>query len=120
MDPIGDVWKALVEGIGGFDKTAAIGLILLLFSFSLGLLTRNSAYITNTSVARFPACDSYLTWLCIPTKYVAIPLGSLGSLVLNLTSFISTAILFILGIVLVRNRSGDGRKSRAKPRRRGR
>ena len=94
----------------GFDRTAAVGLFLLLVSFSLGLLTRNSAYITNESTMRFPACDSYLSWLCIPTKYVAIPLGPFGSLVLNLTSFISTAVLFVMGIVLVRNRSGNGKE----------
>jgi hypothetical protein len=102
-----NIEMSLREGIGGFDKTAALGLFLLLVSFSLGLLTRNSAYITNEATARFPSCDSYINWLCIPTKYIAIPLGSLGSLVINLTSFLSTAILFILGIVLVRNRSGD-------------
>lgn len=107
------VKKVLVEGVQGFDRTAAIGLTLLLISFCFGLLTRNSAYITNEIAAKFPACDSYISWLCIPTQYISIPLASLGSLVINLTSFLSTAILFILGIVLVRNR-GPQKKARSK------
>jgi hypothetical protein len=106
MDLLTSLKKTFANGIAGFDRTAAIGLLLLLISFSFGLLTRNSAYITNEATTRFPACDSYISWLCIPTKYVAISLGPLGSLVLNLTSFLSTATLFILGILLVRNRSG--------------
>ena len=87
-----------------------IGLLLLLLSFSLGLLTRNSAYITNTAPTKFPSCDNYGTWLCIPTLYVTIPLFFPFSLILNLTSFISSAVLFVLGILLVRSR--DGKKSK--------
>jgi hypothetical protein len=99
------IYKNLTEGIGGFDKTAIIGLLLLLGSFALGIITRNSAYLTNEPTRRLPFCDSYISWLCIPTTYVTIPLGPLGSLVINMTSFLSTAVLFILGVVLVRNRS---------------
>ena len=109
--------KYLSEGIGNFDKAAIVGLILLLASFSLGALTRNSIYITNEATFRFSYCDTYISWLCIPTRYVTLPLGALGSLVINLTSFLSSAVLFILGIILVRNRGNDKNKRAVKGRR---
>ena len=93
------------ENFGNFDRTAMIGLALLIASFLLGALTRNSAYITNESLRRLPFCDSYITWLCIPTAYVSIPLGVFDRatfLVINITSFLSSIILFVLGVVLVR------------------
>jgi hypothetical protein len=109
--------NVITNGVSGFDRTAAVGLVLLVISLCLGVITRNSAYLTNTHT-RFYVCDSYISWLCIPTLYISIPIVFSGgySLVLNLTSFLSTAILFILGIVFVRNR-GTGRKPgrKAKP-----
>ena len=81
-----------------------IGLLLLLCSFFLGALLRNSAQIANTPTVRGfrGVCDTYITWLCIPTYFFSIPLGSSIWLVVNVTSFISSAILFIAGVILVR------------------
>lgn len=95
--------RHLEKMVGKFDRTAMIGLVLLLCSFLVGIVTRNSAFITNETLAaaNFPACDSFISWLCIPTAYLIIPLG-FASLVINLTSFLSTAVLVILGIILVR------------------
>lgn len=96
------VGKVLAKQIGKFDRTAIIGLILLIAAFTLGLITRNSAYITNQSLRRLPSCDSYITWLCIPTVYIPIPLGVFGWLVINVTSALLTVVLFIFGVLLLR------------------
>jgi uncharacterized membrane-anchored protein YitT (DUF2179 family) len=94
-------WKKLIS-FRKFDKTAIIGLILLITSFVMGALLRNSAYITDGSLRRFPACDTYIRGFCIPTAYFSIPLGMFGWLVINVTSFLVSAVLFVLGVVLVR------------------
>jgi hypothetical protein len=86
-----------------FDRAAILGLALLLASFFMGALLRNSAYITNDPRGRFlTACDTYLKGLCIPAAYFSIPLGPLGLLVINVTSVLVSATLFILGVLLVR------------------
>jgi hypothetical protein len=95
-------WKKIIKKAVNFDRTAIIGLILLLTSFVMGALLRNSAYITDTSTRRFPTCDTYIRGFCIPTENFSIPLGAFGWLVINITSFLVSAILFILGVVLVR------------------
>jgi hypothetical protein len=86
-----------------FDRTAVIGLILLLTSFVMGAMLRKSAYITDEDVGRLRAtCDTYLRGFCVPTAYFSIPLGPLGTLVINATSFLVSAAYFILGVLLVR------------------
>jgi len=86
-----------------FDSTAVVGLVLLLASFIMGALLRNSAYITNDPRGRFlTACDTYLKGFCIPTAYFSIPLGPIGLLVINITSTLVSATLFVLGVLLVR------------------
>ncbi|MGD0145676.1 MAG: hypothetical protein ABSB53_02335 [Nitrososphaerales archaeon] len=96
-------WRESIRRTLTFDRTAVIGLVLLLTSFFMGALLRKSAYITNENVGRLRgACDTYLRGLCVPTAYFSIPLGSFGSLVFNVTSFLVSAIFFILGVLLVR------------------
>jgi len=86
-----------------FDKTAIVGLVLLVASSVMGALLRNAAYITNDGTRRYLAvCDTYLRGLCIPTTYLSIPLGLVGSLVINVTSFLVSATFFVLGVLLVR------------------
>lgn len=96
-------WKKSLRKTFAFDRTAVIGLVLLLTSFFMGALLRKSAYITNENIARLRgACDTYLRGFCVPTAYFSVPLGSFGSLVINVTSFLVSAVLFILGVLLVR------------------
>lgn len=95
-------WKKWFGKSFNFDRTAMVGLILLLTSFVMGALLRNSAYITNTSTRRFSTCDTYIRGFCIPTENFPIPIGEFGWLVINITSFSVSAILFVLGIILVR------------------
>jgi hypothetical protein len=86
-----------------FGKRAIIGLLLLLCSFFMGALLRNSAELTNTLNSRgFNICDTRISWLCIPTYYLPIPLEPSLWLVLNATSLLSSAILFVSGVVLLR------------------
>jgi hypothetical protein len=86
-----------------FDRTAVVGLILLVVSFTMGALLRNSAYITDEFTRRLrTTCDTYLRELCIPTLYFSIPMGPVGSLVINATSFTVSVVLFVLGVLLVR------------------
>jgi hypothetical protein len=87
-----------------FDKKAVLGLILLLGSFVLGAVLRNSAQISDIEHPRgFTGdCDTYLKWLCIPTYFFSINLSGGLWLVLNLTSLISSGVLFIAGVILVR------------------
>jgi hypothetical protein len=87
-----------------FDKTAIVGLVLLMASSVMGALLRNSAQITNDPVGRVfhGVCDTYVRGLCIPTAYLSIPLGPIGSLVINATSFLVSATFFVLGVILVR------------------
>lgn len=96
------ITTVLERAIGKFDRTAVIGLVLLVASFALGAITRNSAYITDQPLSRLPVCDTYVRWLCIPTAYIKIPLGALGWFIINITSALSSAVLFILGVILVR------------------
>ena len=96
-------WKESVKGALTLDRTALVGLVLLMASFFMGALLRNSAYITNDPRARFLAtCDTYVKGLCVPTAYFSIPLGPIGLLVINVTSTLVSATFFVLGVVLVR------------------
>jgi len=96
-------WKKSLKGMLTFDRTALVGLGLLVSSFFMGALLRNSAYITNDLSSRFLAtCDTYVRGLCIPTAYFSIPMGPIGQLVINITSTLVSATFFVLGVVLVR------------------
>ena len=96
-------WRQSIRKTLTFDRTAVIGLVLLLTSFVIGALLRKAVYITNEDVGRLrAACDTYLRGFCVPTAYFFIPLGSFGSLVINVTSFLVSAVFFILGVLLVR------------------
>ncbi len=79
-------------------------MLLLICSFFMGALLRNSAEITNVQNSRAFSniCDTRITWLCIPTYYISIPIGASLWLVLNTTSMLSSAILFASGVILVR------------------
>jgi hypothetical protein len=90
--------------IGKFDKKSIIGLILLLSPYVVGIITRQSASIDNTLPKRFPACDSFIHGLCIPTMYIPVPLG-VGFLVINLTSFLLSASLFLTGYFIVKKKT---------------
>ena len=81
-----------------------LGLLLLLCSFFLGALLRNSAQISSSPSPRgfSGACDTYISWLCIPTYYFTIHIGASIWLVLNATSLLSSTILFVSGVILVR------------------
>jgi hypothetical protein len=94
---------SLVEKFGKFDRRSIIGLVLLLSPYVVGVITRQSASLDNTLPKRFPACDTFIHGFCIPTLYVPIPLG-LVFLVINLTSFLISASLFIIGFFLVKER----------------
>jgi hypothetical protein len=95
-------WKRSIKQVLTFDRTAFAGLVLLGASSLSGALLRNAAYLTNYSAGRaHPACDTYPAGLCIPTAYFSIPLGQLGSLVINSTSFLVSASLFVLGVLFV-------------------
>lgn len=98
-----DVKKSVRKALT-FDRTAAVGLGLLMTSSIMGALLRNAAQITNGPIGRVfhTTCDTYVKGLCIPTTYFSIPIGPLGSLVINVTSFLVTALFFVLGVVLVR------------------
>ena len=96
--------KSLGKRVGKFDRKSIIGLVLLLSPYVVGVLTRQSASISDQIPRRFPACDSFIHGLCIPTMYVPIPLG-VGYLVINLTSFLLSATLFITGFLLVKKKS---------------
>lgn len=85
-----------------FDRTAIIGLILLITSFTLGAILRKSINITNGAIRRLATRDTYINWLCIPAAYFSIPIGQFGWLVVNLTFLLVSVILFILGVMLVR------------------
>lgn len=92
-----------VGKMGKFDRKAIIGLVLLLSPYVVGVITRQSASLDNTLPKRFPACDTFIHGLCIPTLYVPIPLG-LAFLVINLTSFLISASLFLIGFFLVKKK----------------
>jgi hypothetical protein len=96
--------KSLADKVGKFDRKSILGLILLLSPYVVGVITRQSASISNQIPKRFPACDSFIHGLCIPTMYIPIPLG-VGFLVINLTSFFLSASLFIAGFLLVKKKS---------------
>lgn len=92
----------IAKKIESFDRTAIIGLILLIVSFIMGAILRKSVNITNEPIRRLATCDTYISWLCVPTAYFSIPLGVFGWLVINLTSFLVSVTLFILGVLLLR------------------
>ncbi|WP_101477586.1 hypothetical protein [Candidatus Nitrosotalea bavarica] len=94
----------LKNKIGKIDKKSIIGLILLLSPYVVGVITRQSASIDNTLPKRFPACDSFIHGLCIPTMYIPVPLG-VGFLVINLTSFLLSASLFLTGYFIVKKKT---------------
>lgn len=94
----------LPKKIGKFDKKSIIGLILLLSPYIVGIITRQSASIDNTLPKRFPACDSFIHGLCIPTMYIPVPLG-VGFLVINLTSVLLSASLFFTGYFIVKKKT---------------
>ena len=96
--------KNLSDKIGKFDKKSILGLVLLLSPYVVGVLTRQSASISDQLPKRFPACDSFIHGFCIPTMYIPIPLG-VGYLVINLTSFLLSASLFLTGFFLVKKKS---------------
>jgi hypothetical protein len=96
--------KSLAKKVGKFDRKSIIGFILLLSPYVIGVITRQSASINNTIPKRFPSCDSFIHGLCIPTMYIPIPLG-VGFLVINLTSFLLSASLFLIGFFLVKKKS---------------
>ena len=87
-----------------FGRKAIIGVLLLLCSFFMGALLRNSAQITSVQNARGLGwvCDTRISWLCIPTYEFSIPIGASLWLMLNATSLLSSAILFVSGVVLLR------------------
>ncbi len=87
-----------------WDTRAIIGLCLLLLSFLMGAVLKNSAQIASgTQPKGFTGfCDTYITGLCIPTFYIDIPLESNIWLVINFTSFLTSLILFVAGVILVR------------------
>jgi hypothetical protein len=94
----------LEKKIKNFDRKSFIGLILLLSPYAVGVITRQSASLNDQIPKRFAACDSFIHGLCIPTMYVPIPVG-VGFLVINLTSFLLSATLFIAGFFLVKRKS---------------
>jgi len=97
---------SIKKRIGKFDKKSIIGFILLLSPYIVGVITRQSASIDNTLPKRFPTCDSFIHGFCIPTMYIPIPLG-VGFLVINLTSFLLSASLFLAGYFIVKKKSND-------------
>ncbi|MDE1830413.1 MAG: hypothetical protein KGI25_08830 [Thaumarchaeota archaeon] len=99
-----NTFLSLIKKIINIDKRSILGLILLLSPYVIGVITRQSASISDTIPRRFPTCDSFIHGFCIPTLYVPIPLG-VGYLVLNLTSFLLSATLFLVGFFLVKRRS---------------
>jgi hypothetical protein len=94
---------SLVRKVGKFDRKAIIGLVLLLSPYVVGVITRQSASLDDTIPKRFPTCDTFIHGFCIPTLYIPIPLG-LGFLVINLTSFLISASLFMIGFFLVKKK----------------
>ncbi|WP_166391756.1 hypothetical protein [Candidatus Nitrosotalea sp. TS] len=94
---------SLVEKIGKFDRKSILGLVFLLSPYVVGVITRQSASLDGTLPKKFPACDTFIHGLCIPTLYVPIPLG-VAFLVINLTSFLISASLFLTGFFLVKRR----------------
>ena len=95
---------SIIKKIGKIDRKSIIGLVLLLSPYVIGVITRQSASLTNQIPKRFPTCDSFIHGLCIPTVYVPIPVG-VGFLVINLTSISLSASLFITGFFLVKRKS---------------
>ena len=85
-----------------FGRKAILGLLLLICSFFMGALLRNSAELTSAQTRGLNVCDTRISWLCIPTYYFSIPIGTSLWLVLNTTSLLSSAILFTSGVILVR------------------
>ena len=87
-----------------WNKKAIIGLLLLLLSFLMGALLKNSAQITSGSSPRgFSGyCDTYITGFCIPTYYLDLQLAASLWLVINITSFLTSIVLFVSGVILVR------------------
>lgn len=84
------------------DRRAMVGLILLVAAFLMGAVLNKPTRLTSAAPQSFPACDDSISVVCIPTAYVTISLGFLGNFILNVTSAVVSATLFILGVILVR------------------
>ena len=97
---------SLIKKFGKIDKKSIIGFILLLSPYVVGVITRQSASIDNTLPKRFPVCDSFIHGFCIPTIYIPVPLG-VGFLVINMTSFLLSASLFLAGYFIVKKKSNS-------------
>ncbi len=102
---LGFLITSLANKIGKFDRKSILGLVLLLSPYVIGALTRQSTSITNVLQKRYPTCDTFIHGFCIPTLYVPISILGLGYLVINLTSFLLSATLFLIGFFLVKKKS---------------
>ncbi|GEM_PF-518741 len=98
------ICRLVSKKMGRFDRRSIAGFFLLLSPYAVGVITRQSASLSNQIPRRFPACDTFIHGLCIPTAYLPIPVG-IGYLVLNLTSFMLSASLFLAGFFLVKKRT---------------
>jgi len=104
MAKLGFLISGLSKKIGRFDRKTIVGLVLLLSPYVVGALTRQSATITDHLQKRYPTCDTFIHGFCIPTIYIPIPFG-IGYVVINLTSFLLSASLFLAGFFLVKKKS---------------
>ncbi|MGI0046828.1 MAG: hypothetical protein ACREBB_06540 [Nitrosotalea sp.] len=102
---LGFLLTGLTNKIGKFDRRSILGLVLLLSPYIIGAVTRQSTSVTNVLQKHYPTCDSFIHGLCIPTMYVPIPLVGIGYLVINMTSFLLSASLFLIGFFLVKKKS---------------
>lgn len=99
-----DFLSGLKKKIGKFDRRSILGLVLLLSPYVIGALTRQSTSISNVLQKHYPTCDTFIHGFCIPTLYVPISLLGVGYLVINLTSFLLSATLFLAGFFLVKKK----------------
>ncbi len=77
---------------------------MLSISFLLGALLKNSAQVTSSATPRGYTgyCDTYVKWLCVPTYFFSIHLAAKLWLVIDLTSLITSAVLFVFGVLFIR------------------
>ncbi|MDE1862858.1 MAG: hypothetical protein KGI33_08095 [Thaumarchaeota archaeon] len=101
---LGNLGKGLLKKIGRFDHRSIIGFFLLLSPYVVGVVTRQAALLDTQLPKRFPHCDTFIHNFCIPTAFIPIPIG-MGYLVINLTSFLLSATLFLAGFFLVKKKS---------------
>jgi len=77
-----------------FGRRAVAGLVIGVSSVS-GTLLRDAATMASRAIQQSrAACGTYLTGLCMPIAFLSVPLGPVGSLVINSTSFLISASLF--------------------------